>query len=103
MHNDEENPGGNEEIALSVGITLGAVVTTVVAVTVCCIWWACYRRRYAHNALPNKNFDSCAFADSFDCTTEDMNCIACFIISADLNINKLYKIMICLIKHSQGK
>ena len=44
---DEENSGGNEEIALSVGLTLGVVGTTVVAVTVCCIWWACYRRRYA--------------------------------------------------------
>ena len=39
-------PGGNEEIALSVGLTLGVVGTTVVAVTVCCIWYACHRRRY---------------------------------------------------------
>ena len=39
--------GHGNEIALGVGLTLGVVGTTVVAVTVCCIWCACYRKRYA--------------------------------------------------------
>ena len=36
---------GYEEIYLSIGVTIGVVCTTVVAVTVC--WYACHRRRYA--------------------------------------------------------
>ena len=38
----------NEEIAQPLsGVTVGVIGTTVVAVTVCCIWCACYRKRYA--------------------------------------------------------
>ena len=39
-----DTPDGNEEIALSVGLTIGVAGTTIVAVTVCCIWYACQRR-----------------------------------------------------------
>ena len=43
-------PGGNEEAALSVGLTIGVAGTTIVAVTVYCIWYACHRRRYEHKS-----------------------------------------------------
>ena len=42
--------GGNEEVTLSVGLTLGVVGTTIVAVIVCCMWYACHRRRYEHKS-----------------------------------------------------
>ena len=42
--------GCNEVVALSVGLTIGVVGTTIVAVTVCCIWYACHRRRYEHKS-----------------------------------------------------
>ena len=65
MPTSPDHPDGNEEIALSVGLTIGIVGTTIVAVTVCCIWYACHQRRYATHVAwlhyPTKNFDTCIF------------------------------------------
>ena len=41
-----DSPDGSQQIAASIGVTVGVVGTTIVAVTVCCIW-SCHWRRYA--------------------------------------------------------
>ena len=60
MPTSPDPPHNNEEVALSGGIALGVAGTTAAAVTVCCIWCACHRRRYMQHkshgyTLPNKN------------------------------------------------
>ena len=41
-----DSPDGSQQIIAIIGVTLGVVGTTVVAVTACCIW-SRHRRRYA--------------------------------------------------------
>ena len=71
MPTSPDTPDGNEEIALSVGLTLGVAGTTIVAVTVCCICYACHRRRYATQVAwlhyPTKNL-TLVFPNSIECT-----------------------------------
>ena len=85
-------PDGNEEIALGVGLTLGVVGTTVVAVTVCCIWCACYRKRYATQVT--YGYTSCTqleqklwqlfLPDSVWCTTEVIQqCLVLQLVDVD--------------------
>ena len=48
MSNSQDLSGGSTEVnALGIGVAIGVAGTTIVAVTVCCICYACHRMRYA--------------------------------------------------------